>query len=62
MNAITQTVVSSLSLNLGFFPFPQGDLGPKQTPLTYTNLGSAPVTLETVGRRSGSDRRCPCAA
>ncbi len=45
-NAITQTVVSSPSLDLGFFPFPQGDLSPKQTPLTYTNLGSATVTLK----------------
>jgi subtilisin family serine protease len=43
--AIAQTVISSGSLNLGWFPFPQSSLPTTHTPLTYTNLGSAPVTL-----------------
>ncbi len=45
-NAIASTIVSSPSLNLGNYPFPQTDLKPTTTPLTYTNLGDAPVTLD----------------
>ena len=43
--AIAQTVVSSGSLDLGWFPYPQTSLSTSHKPLTYTNLGSAPVTL-----------------
>ena len=53
--AIAQTVISSGSLNLGWFPYPQAELSTTHTPLTYTNLGSAPVTLTlaTAGADGG---------
>ena len=53
--AIAQTVISSGSLNLGWFPYPQAALSTTHTPLTYTNLGSAPVTLTlaTAGADGG---------
>jgi subtilisin family serine protease len=43
--AIAQTIVASGPLDLGYFPFPQDDLSPKATPLTYTNLGDGAVEL-----------------
>jgi subtilisin family serine protease len=43
--AIADTVVTDPSLQLGFYPYPQSALAPTRKPLTYTNLGSKPVTL-----------------
>lgn len=44
--AIAQSLLADPTLDLGFYPYPQGDLSPKATPLTYTNLGSEPVDLD----------------
>ena len=38
-------------VNLGFFPWPQRDLAPTRTPLTYTNLGGAAVDARAVAGR-----------
>ncbi len=45
LRAIQATVVANGPLNLGSYPYPQSNLPPTKTPLTYTNLGANPVTL-----------------
>ena len=45
LRAIQATVVANGPLNLGSYPYPQSNAAPTKTPLTYTNLGANPVTL-----------------
>ncbi len=43
--AIVATVVAEPSLDLGYYAWPHDATPPTRTPLAYTNVGSAPVTL-----------------
>jgi subtilisin family serine protease len=43
--AVADTLLAPASLNLGYYPWPQGSLEPTLTPLTYTNGGPTPVEL-----------------
>ena len=45
MDALEQDVLAPASLSLGSYAWPYSDLQPTSTSLTYTNTGTAPVTL-----------------
>ena len=52
--AIAAPVLSSPSLNLGFYPYPQSGLPVTHTPVTYTNPGEEPLELElSLGSQNG---------
>jgi subtilisin family serine protease len=46
LKAIHAEVLAPATQSLGSFAWPYSDLEPTSTPLTYTNLGDAPVTLD----------------
>src|SRR5262249_28275166 len=61
--AIVQSVVTESSLNLGFYPYPQSELHPTRTAVTYTNLGGAPLELAlSVGSQDGTGAPPPGAS